>query len=151
MQTATPPWAPQQGQWLQALGYTVYRLGDAPEAVDSAPVDSGHQTRPDAAVMPEHRPAPATPAAAMPAPRRVPAPRDVEVRAAAAAPAGGGMRRPALPDRLQLAMLRVSGLDPADPAARALMESWPVAELRGNAAAKRAFWPTLRALRKAAR
>ena len=53
-----------------------------------------------------------------------------------------------LPDRLQLAMLRASGLDPADPAAQELMEQWPVERLRGDGAAKRAFWPRLRALRR---
>jgi hypothetical protein len=59
------------------------------------------------------------------------------------------MRRPAQrPDRLQRAMLRASGLDPADPGARAAMAQWPIDRLRGNGAAKRAFWPQLRALRR---
>lgn len=59
------------------------------------------------------------------------------------------MRRPArLPDRLQLAMLRASGLDPADPAALEAMAQWPVDRLRGDGTAKRAFWPQLRALRR---
>ena len=59
------------------------------------------------------------------------------------------MPRPAqMPDRLRLALLRASGLDPADPTAMAAMAQWPVEELRGDAAAKRAFWPRLRALRK---
>nr|CCP39369.1 hypothetical protein BN444_01088 [Xanthomonas translucens pv. translucens DSM 18974] len=55
-----------------------------------------------------------------------------------------------LPDRLQIALLRASGCNPNDPATQALMATWPLAELRGNAAAKRALWPQLRALRKQA-
>ena len=51
-------------------------------------------------------------------------------------------------DRLQLALLRASGLDPSDPAAQAAMAQWPVERLRQDPAAKRAFWPQLRALRK---
>ena len=61
------------------------------------------------------------------------------------------MRRPApLPDRLGLALLRASGLDPSDPGTQALMAQWPLEALRGDARAKRAFWPQLRALRKRA-
>ncbi|HET6395425.1 MAG TPA: hypothetical protein VFF91_01130, partial [Pseudoxanthomonas sp.] len=74
----------------------------------------------------------------------VPAP-----EAAIAVPARPAARRTArLPDRLQLALLRASGLDPSDPATQAQMQSWPVEELRGDPAAKRAFWPRLRALRR---
>ena len=51
-------------------------------------------------------------------------------------------------DRLQLALLRASGLDPSDPAAQETMAQWPVDRLRGDGAAKRAFWPQLRALRR---
>ena len=59
------------------------------------------------------------------------------------------MRRPApLPDRLGLALLRASGLDPSDPGTQALMAQWPLEALRGDGRAKRAFWPQLRALRK---
>ncbi|KLD78729.1 hypothetical protein Y886_08800 [Xanthomonas hyacinthi DSM 19077] len=55
-----------------------------------------------------------------------------------------------LPDRLQIALLRACACNPNDPATQALMATWPLAELRGNAAAKRALWPQLRALRKQA-
>ena len=59
------------------------------------------------------------------------------------------MRRPApLPDRLGLALLRASGLDPADPDTQARVAQWPLEALRGDGRAKRAFWPQLRALRK---
>jgi len=53
-----------------------------------------------------------------------------------------------MPDRLQIALLRASGCSPNDPETRALMDSWPLAELRANPAAKRALWPQLRALRR---
>ena len=53
-----------------------------------------------------------------------------------------------MPDRLMLALLRASRLDPNDPATQALMASWPLAQLRADPAAKRALWPQLRALRK---
>lgn len=64
-----------------------------------------------------------------------------------------GTRRPAvrLPDRLQIALLRASGCNPNDPDTQALMASWNLDQLRGNAAAKRALWPQLRNLRKRAR
>lgn len=149
MPEATLLWAAQQGQWLQALGYTVYRLGDAPEP---APVQATSAPRAVEPAMDTHPvrtatvPAPEPQRSAAPPVRSTP-----DTQASAPARAAGGMRRPALPDRLQLAMLRVSGLDPSDPATQALIERWPMAELRGNGAAKRAFWPTLRALRKAAR
>ncbi len=57
----------------------------------------------------------------------------------------GGVR---LPDRLQIALLRASGCNPNDPQTRALMDSWPLDELRANPAAKRALWPQLRELRR---
>ncbi|WP_313495903.1 alanine acetyltransferase, partial [Stenotrophomonas sp.] len=50
-----------------------------------------------------------------------------------------------------LRMLRASGCNPNDPQTRALMDSWPLAELRANPAAKRALWPQLRALRRKSR
>jgi len=56
-----------------------------------------------------------------------------------------------LPDRLQIALLRASGCNPNDPETQALMASWNLDELRRSAAAKRALWPQLRALRKRSR
>ena len=38
--------------------------------------------------------------------------------------------------------------NPNDPATQALMDSWPLDQLRQDPAAKRALWPQLRALRK---
>ena len=65
----------------------------------------------------------------------------------------GGGRRAAvrMPDRLQIALLRASGCNPAEPDTQALMASWNLDELRSSAAAKRALWPQLRALRKRGR
>ena len=60
-------------------------------------------------------------------------------------------RRPAsrLPDKLHFALIRASGCNPNAPDAAALIAQWPPSSmLRGNAAAKRALWPQLRALRK---
>ena len=142
------PWSPRQRRWLQALGLVVWRRGGGEEPVESVDADA----RPVAA--PGRNPAafPAGPAerAVDDAPRRAPAaPVPMDVPAATASSARPAMRRPArLPDRLQLAMLRASGLDPADPAALEVMAQWPVDRLRGDGAAKRAFWPQLRALRR---
>ncbi len=141
------PWSAQQQRWLRALGHAVLRVGGEPqpagvpqETMEVAP------SRPSPQLQPGVRPA-----VEEVAPPRAPA----MASASAAAPVGAGspqhaaVRRPVrLPDRLQLAMLRASGLDPADPAALATMVQWPVERMRGDAAAKRAFWPQLRALRR---
>ena len=170
------PWSPRQRRWLQALGHGVLRAGGDAAEVEAAPDPdprdlsqslpaTGVQVSP-ATGVPDRSVAPmsagasdATPApvaaTATPTGRRphrgAPAPATADTTAApgSAGARAGGMRRPvAMPDRLQLALLRASGLDPADPATRTVMEQWPVAQLRGDAAAKRRFWPQLRALRK---
>lgn len=64
-----------------------------------------------------------------------------------AAPARRATSR--LPDKLHFALIRASGCNPNAPDAAALIAQWPASStLRGNAAAKRALWPQLRALRK---
>ena len=147
-------WSDEQRDWLQALGHVVYVQADAappPDARDDAPV-------PDAAM-----PAVAAPVASPHRPPREDAPAHGFRRAAAAPPApaiaasapardSGFARRPAarLPDRLQIALLRASGCNPNLPETQALIDAWPIAELRGNPQAKRALWPQLRALRRAA-
>ncbi len=73
---------------------------------------------------------------------------DAEPAAPRAGPRRAAVR---LPDRLQIALLRASGCNPNDPETQALMASWNLDELRRSAAAKRALWPQLRALRKRAR
>ena len=127
MNPGASPWSPQQRRWLQALGHAVLRMGG--DAVDAAPEI-------DAAAAPvDQRPGIVAATQTAPVPD--------------AAAARGAMRRPQrLPDRLQLALLRASGLDPSDPAAQETMAQWPVDRLRGDGAAKRAFWPQLRALRR---
>jgi DNA polymerase III psi subunit len=64
------------------------------------------------------------------------------------APAQG----PVVPDdALVHAMLRAAGRSPEADDAALLCHAWPTTRLRGDAAAKRALWPQLRALRMAAR
>ena len=151
-------WSAHQQGWLQAMGYWVLDHGSAlemPEPVAAAPV---------AVPAPPPR---ATPTTVPPAPEFAPESvgRTREVKpavgvppAALAEPAStrppAGTRRVSalrLPDRLQIALLRASGCDPSLPETQALMESWPVAQMRRDPAAKRALWPQLRALRKARR
>jgi hypothetical protein len=163
MANAAPLWSAEQHGWLQALGHTLYVGADADvgavvaqpapaeERADPA-ADVAAPARASAHATPAHAPRAAAPAPAEPSPRgRAPAaPADYpEPQRAAPAPAArrAGLR---LPDRLQIALLRASGRNPNDPATQTLMATWPLAELRGNAAAKRALWPQLRALRKQA-
>lgn len=156
-----PLWSDDQRDWLQALGHVVYvQAADAVPALeeepDRQPVPADEPVR--ASMPPQHAPQAASVAAAQ-------APEHGFRRAAAApqapktepAPAGGHhasgfARRPAarLPDRLQIALLRASGCNPNLPETQALIDAWPIAELRGNPQAKRALWPQLRALRRAA-
>ncbi|MDL5366187.1 alanine acetyltransferase [Xanthomonas sp. NCPPB 2654] len=156
-----PLWSAEQHGWLQALGHTLYVGADADiAAVVAQPAQVRDSPAADAAApapLPEHAALAyaargATPTPAEPSPRaRAPAAPAAypEPQRAAPAPVArrAGLR---LPDRLQIALLRASGRNPNDPATQTLMATWPLAELRGNAAAKRALWPQLRALRKQA-
>ncbi len=151
MNAAAPAslWSAQQQAWLQAMGYAVYLEGGAldaplPQAATRAPPPAEEVAAMDATL-------PRPPRAAPPPPRRE-APARVSPEVPVTAPEtrpparrGGGLR---LPDRLQIALLRASGCNPNDPQTRALMDSWPLAELRADPAAKRALWPQLRALRR---
>lgn len=153
-----PLWSPAQQSWLQAMGYTVFvdgQIEDVPAApvelsvVAAAPVPPAARVAapaPDAA----QAPAEVAPPPRRSAPTRVDAPAPVAGPVRERAPAG---RRPAvrMPDRLQIALLRASGCNPSEPETQALMAGWNLEELRGNAAAKRALWPHLRALRKRGR
>ena len=142
------PWSEQQMSWLRAMGYTVYVDAQAAEAaavplVPAEPVAAA----PSEAPAPRRIEAPAMP------PRRapVPAPEPGVAAAPASARAAGRRASVRLPDRLQIALLRASGLNPSDPQTQSVMEGWRLDELRGNPAAKRALWPQLRALRRAHR
>lgn len=150
-----PLWSPAQQSWLQAMGYTVFVDGQIEEAPAAAPIERSVVT---AAPTPRAAVAAAAdndvPHTATP-PRRS-APASVAERPSAPAPArerASGGRRPTvrMPDRLQIALLRASGCNPSEPDTQALMAGWKLDELRGNAAAKRALWPQLRALRKRGR
>jgi len=151
-------WSPAQQAWLQAMGYTVYHDGQLAAELDAAlqlsvadadaasPAAQSPPRQPEPAAM---EPAPRQPRSPSPprtAPAVVPATEPQLARAASA----GTTRQPAvrLPDRLQIALLRASGCNPNDAATQALMDSWPLEQLRRDPAAKRALWPQLRALRK---
>jgi hypothetical protein len=156
-QALPPLWSPAQQSWLQAMGYTVFVDGSVePEAAAVPDVQlSAAPLAESAAPVRQLRPAPAVDA---PAPVRRSPPRTAEEGAPPPGPAAtparaGGGRRAAvrMPDRLQIALLRASGCNPAEPDTQALMASWNLDELRSSAAAKRALWPQLRALRKRGR
>ena len=150
------PWSLAQRQWLQALGHVVYRHGE----IEAAPAPAGVVAGPGVDLAPAVAPVQQRHGPAQPrddAPRRAPALDEpaAPARRRADAPSApvqaerpAARRVPRLPDRLQLAMLRASGLDPSDPAAQAAMAQWLRDALRNDPAAKRAFWPQLRALRK---
>jgi hypothetical protein len=147
-----PLWSAQQQALLQAMGYTVYLEGsalDAPPAMEAAAPPVALEIAPARTPTP---PRPAAPPARREQAARAPeAPATTPDRPASPASAatlhrrGGGLR---MPDRLQIALLRASGCNPNDPQTRALMDSWPLDELRANPAAKRALWPQLRSLRR---
>lgn len=147
-----PLWSAQQQALLQAMGYTVYLEGsalDAPPAMEAATPPVALEIARARTPTPP-RP-PAAPARREQAARAPEAPvttpdRPVPPASAATLPRrGGGLR---MPDRLQIALLRASGCNPNDPQTRALMDSWPLDELRADPAAKRALWPQLRSLRR---
>ncbi|OQP73775.1 alanine acetyltransferase [Xanthomonas phaseoli pv. syngonii LMG 9055] len=143
-----PMWSDLQVSYLQALGHTVYLDRDAVDALP-APVEVAEHATVATPARVERAPQAAT-ANAPVARRTAPAAPAEAPRAPSTAPASAPQRRSrvGMPDRLQMALLRASGCNPGDPATQALMASWPLAELRGNPAAKRALWPQLRALRR---
>ncbi len=143
-----PMWSDLQVSYLQALGHTVYLDRAAVDALP-APVEVAERAPTAAPTRMERAPYPAT-ANAPVARRNAPAAPAEAPRAPSTAPESAQQRRSrvGMPDRLQMALLRASGCNPGDPATQALMASWPLAELRGNPAAKRALWPQLRALRR---
>ena len=133
-------WSAEQQGWLRALGHAVYLPADWPTEA-GAPV---------VADAPVARAEPMEAAPASPVPRARPPAREVidappPVRQAPAPRTGGAK----LPDRQHFALIRASGCNPNAPGAADLFAQWPSsADLRGNPAAKRALWPTLRRLRR---
>ena len=158
-------WSPAQQAWLQAMGYTVYHDGQLAAEMDAAlqlsvaeatasalvPVEAARTAPPSMQHAPSQRGAAPEPRLERAPPRTaVPVAAPDTVPAAARPLPTGNARQPLvrLPDRLQIALLRASGCNPNDPATQALMDSWPLEQLRRDPAAKRALWPQLRALRK---
>ncbi|UNK48909.1 alanine acetyltransferase [Lysobacter sp. S4-A87] len=122
-------WSPQQREWLQAMGHQVWALGGA-QSIEAASPTEGHQEdtsaqarREAAALLKGGAAAQARPSASAPAPRM-----------------------PAATDRLLMAVFRAAGRNSGDADVVALVPDG--AALRGNSAAKRALWPSLRALRR---
>ncbi|MCC4598973.1 alanine acetyltransferase [Xanthomonas melonis] len=140
-----PTWSDLQVSCLQAMGHTVYLDRDSVETLPAV-VEMVQDTPAAAPARAPHAAQPAAPEVTPAVRRQAPAPALPPVPATSAVPVRRG--RVGLPDRLQMALLRASGCNPGDPATQALMASWPLSELRGNPAAKRALWPQLRALRR---
>jgi len=131
-------WTAEQREWLQAMGHTMWSVAPADALAaereadrDEVPasIPRGAMREAAALLARDERPARSTPSQARPAPAR-PAP---------AQPQG---------DRLMHALLRAAG---GGDEARVMQIVGDVAALRGNAAAKRALWPRLRALRQGSR
>ncbi|HEY5804646.1 MAG TPA: hypothetical protein VIT90_13225 [Lysobacter sp.] len=129
-------WTAQQQEWLQAMGHQVWALGgaqsieavaDTAAEIGDAPANAGrdHSIRDHARLE----------AAALLKGEAAPQARPVTPPVA----------RPAAADRLMAAVFRAAARNNGDAAVAALVPD--IAALRGNAAAKRALWPKLRALR----
>lgn len=114
-------WSAQQHEWLQAMGLQAFALAGSEPTVAEAPVAG---PRPSVSDAPPARAVGSAPPAT---------PRD----------AAGGQ-----PPLLR-ALLKAARRDAAD--AEFVRAVPDVDSLRGNAAAKRAAWPRLRALRRAPR
>lgn len=170
--SVTALWSPEQHALMGAMGLRVYAHVDAqpwpaPVAVPvfenlDAPRASGAPSTParrdsPAPVVESPRQqmtgmspgsAPVSPASPS---RRAPpvTPVDNVPEPTAVPPRGGrGRLLSAMPDRLMLAVLRASGLDPGLAETQARMASWPLDTLRKEPAAKRALWSELRRERK---
>jgi len=127
-------WTTQQQAWLRALGHTVWRYGNAlsvlaalPKPPSSTPTEVATSTQ----VATEHEP-----------------PTSKVLQAAENVPQAPALLSTSVPNPLLLALIRAGRFNPNQEPIRSLMAQWPLDELRGNPAAKRAFWPQLRALRR---
>ncbi len=123
------PWTAEQREWLQAMGHTVWSIAPA-EAL--AAESNEDRSRDDAAPSSGPRGAMREAAALLARDER-------PTRVAPARPQG---------DRLLHALMRAAG--GADEAS-VMQLAGDIAALRGNASAKRALWPRLRALRRTSR
>ncbi len=143
---AAPLWTGEQHAWLQALGHTVWVPGRVPEPEVATAKVQMPEARSARTSGPRDAPAPV---ARRPVPTAPSTQQEDAPRRAAAPMRRSGAR---LHDTLRFELIRASGLNPNAAESAAIIASWPdSATLRGNPAAKRALWPMLRALRKAAR
>ncbi|UTA54165.1 alanine acetyltransferase [Lysobacter soli] len=127
------PWTAEQREWLQAMGHTVWSIAPAEAlAAERQPESNEDRGRDDAAPSSGPRGAMREAAALLARDER-------PARAAPARPHG---------DRLLHSLLRAAG--GADEAS-VMQLAGDIAALRGNAPAKRALWPRLRALRRTSR
>ena len=113
-------WTAQQREWLQAMGHQVFSFASG--QVADTPLIENEAAEPVRAAAPSVN--------RDPAPARPP-------RAPATTPGN---------DRLMQALLRAAGAHVDAAVVTALVPD--TAQLRGNAATKRALWPRLRALRR---
>lgn len=128
-------WTVQQQAWLTALGHALYVPGAVPRP-DELPRAAGERPAPVKVDVPPRTPV-----------RQVPV-REPET-VAAPSPASARRIPSRVPDRLHFALIRASGCDPNAEGIAQVMAAWPSSQvLRGNPAAKRALWPSLRAMRK---
>lgn len=135
-------WSAEQQGWLRALGHAVYLPADWPTEAGAPVVADATAVRAEPV---DAAPVSAAPRARPPAREAIDAPPPAPARQAPTPRAGGAK----VPDRLHFALIRASGCNPNAPGASELFSQWPSsAELRGNPAAKRALWPTLRRLRR---
>ena len=117
-------WDPEQRQWLEAMGYTLWALAVPGDAALAPPVEAAREAA--AALFAQDAP-----------PRRAPA---ATPSAVASAPLRG--------DRLLRAVLRAAGRRPEDGLDPEIAARVDTARLRGDPSAKRALWPYLRSLRR---
>ncbi|MDR0183610.1 alanine acetyltransferase [Lysobacter arvi] len=135
-------WTAEQREWLEAMGHTVWSIAPA-DALAAERQPDGFHARGD-----DDAPAPSGPRNAMREAAALLARDDRPSRPAPTRPAATPASLRGQGDRLLHAVLRAAG--GADET-RVMALVGDVAALRGNAAAKRALWPRLRALRRTSR
>ncbi|HZH44629.1 MAG TPA: hypothetical protein VEY50_11160 [Lysobacter sp.] len=115
-------WDREQREWLQAMGLTWWVRADGDDRSAPAPATASQAARAEAAAL-----------------------------FATDAPPRPAVRVGASADRLLRAVLRAANLRPEDGLDPELAARVDPERLRGDAAAKRALWPYLRALRRGTR
>ncbi|MFE0502206.1 alanine acetyltransferase [Lysobacter soli] len=123
------PWTAEQREWLQAMGHTVWSIAPADALAAERQPESNEDHSRDAAPSPGPRGAMREAAALLAR----------DERTTRVAPA-----RPQADRLLHALMLAAGGADETS----VMQLAGDIAALRGNASAKRALWPRLRALRR---